>query len=647
MKVQKPWSIVVCALIGWTGVYATSEFRTPLDFLRPAYLHYPFEQVKKSWWFDICATEEYGQKKEFQQWEVSLVSGLYGRTASKAFVSQCPMAMMPPVMTSSTASGCCDDDRGRDHLAPLAALWFGQSSFVAEQAFAGGIITSAAVLAANPILAFSTISPRFTYYEKGAWLGARGEFRVGPENKWALGFRASLPFKEIEVVQHYDFGVDAGNGIETGLTNVYKETILAVDANRANNQVDYAYRLDFLSALIRPSFTNPTPMIQFGAGAAPDVTEVGGTFVGSNTNTAGVGSQPPAYVIKSASGALPTPQQLPLASGVYAFAKQQSQVSGSLPANGAGVDGSTYYFDAASNYAAALGTSRATQATLFLVPRMYNSSNDSATGQPATLTAGANAIRNAIEELLGQFNIANADSAVSFLATNCGIDLSRYERVIGIGDLNTEFYFGYGPEDKKWYTNGVVGVLFPTAKNDSNPNRVYYQPTGNHKHVEAKIGLEAGYRCCRYFALNGDLFYSHAFKKEETRAAPFVGATVTNIGAPVKMDISWDAFLGHIDATLFNPYNSDLVFSVGYEGYFKRKDKIQLSTSTTTDCLGTMQPLDARILERNSDTLSHKIRAEVSHRVSYFEFTLAGSHVVAGRNVMQETEAHIGTAIYF
>jgi hypothetical protein len=551
----------------------------------------------------------------------------------------------PPVMNPST-SACCDD-RGRDHLAPLAALWFGQSSFVAEQAFAGGMITNITDLEDYPFLAFSTISPQFTYYEKGAWLGARGEFRVGAENTWAVGFRASLPFKEIEVVQHFDFGVDGLNGIETGLANVYKETNLAVDANRTNNQVDYAYRLDFLNALIRPSFTNPKPVLIFGTGATPNITAVGGIFVGSNTDTPGVGNQPPAYVIKSSSGALPTPQQLPLVSGVYSFAKQQSQVSGSLPANGAGVDGSTYYFDAASNYAAALGTSRATQATLFLVPRMYNNGNDSATGKPATLSANANSIRNVIDELLGQFNVANAASAVSFLADICGTDLSRYERVIGIGDLNTEFYFGYGPENKKWYANGILGVLFPTAKNDKNPNRVYYQPTGNHKHVEGKIGIEGGYKFCRYFALKGDFFYSHAFKRDENIAAPFKGATVKNIGAPVKAQISWDAFLGHLDATLINPYNKDLVFGVGYEGYYKRKDRIQLQQASTTDCLGNMQPLDATVLEHNSDTVSHKIRAEISHRISYFEFTLAASHVVAGRNVMQETEAHIGTAIYF
>ena len=51
--------------------------------------------------------------------------------------------------------------------------------------------------------------------------------------------------------------------------------------------------------------------------------------------------------------------------------------------------------------------------------------------------------------------------------------------------------------------------------------------------------------------------------------------------------------------------------------------------------------------ERHTNSLSNKLRGEIFYRAHYFEIFGGGSQMVSGRNIMKETEAHIGLAIYF
>lgn len=615
-------------------MHATTQFRTPLDFIRLA-AHYHLENLKDQ---DFERYDCYNSDKQFFT-NLSVHSGVYGRAAWKAFIdSDCTPPAVDPCRDT------CDRDPDKQSL---SALWFGKEAFKAEEAFFGGMITSAIDLKGNPTLAFSTITPQFKYTEKGAWIGVNGDYLLGKKKNWSLGFRTSLPFKIIEV----EPTVLDDASLEGGLTGVFAEAVLELDAGPNGNAIDYAYRLDFLSALIRASLTTPLPLVEYGTGAAPNDTKIAGIVVGATSRNQNNLNIPPIYVIKSASGAIPTPAPLPGSSPVItAFAKQYSQVqTTALPTTGAGTDGQVYFFDPSSNYAAALGVDRATQSTLFVVPRMINTNTDNPANVPSDLATKAVSIRSAIVELLDQLELQGNDSAVAFLRKNCCIDLGKYERVLGVGDLQAEIYWGYVPTCNKWYLDNVIGAVFPTGKADKNPNRVFYQTTGNNKHFEIKVGLEAGWNPCRYFALEGDVFYNHAFKREEKRAAPFKGATIRNIGAPLDVDVSWDTITGHIDATIFSPCHKEqhLGLSVGYEGYHKSKDHVDLCQTTAVDCLGNTQPLDPCILQKGSSTTSHKIRAEIFSRCKCFEFIMGASQVVAGRNVMQESEAHIGTVIYF
>ncbi len=506
------------------------------------------------------------------------------------------------------------------------------------------MITNVADLNGRPALAFSTITPQFKYTEKGAWVGAHADYRFGQNKQWGVGVRASIPFKAIEVEP--TLGDDS---IEGGLASVYEEQVLEVDSGGSANAVDYAYRLDFLSALVRPSFTTPELMFNYGTGPGTAATNIGGTFIGATSPSQLVPNIPPVYLIKRAGGVLPGATQLPntASSPIYAFGKQASQVQITpLPVTGVGVNDNVYFLDASSNYAAALGTDRATQSTLFVVPRLiYTNTDNAVTGVPFNLAPAAETIRSAINELINQFDFNGVDSATVFLRDSCCTDLGKYERVLGVGDLQTEFYGGY--TTKKYYANGVLGVVFPTGKQHKNPNHVYHMQTGNNGHFELRVGGEFGWGPCNYFDVRADIFYNHIFKRTEKRAAPFKGAIIKNIGAPIDVDVSWDAVTGHIDVDFFNPYNRELGLSVGYEGYYRTEDRVGICQTTAVDCLGNTQPLDPCVMEKGTSTVSHKIRAEIFNRWSYFEFFIGGSQVVAGRNVMQETEAHIGTVIYF
>lgn len=631
------WSRYLLAYCITNIMYATTEFRTPLDFIRLATSHYQLEVVKYNAYDSYDGYSDCHACSDTKSFNWNVASGLYGRTAWKAFIDP---DCTPPIV--DPCNPCSSKDR---HKQSLAALWFGKEAFKAEEAFFGGMITSPEDLQGNPAVAFSTITPQFKYTEKGAWVGVQGEYRFGRARKWNMGFRASLPFKVIEV----EPTLLDGSVLEGGLASVLAESVLELNAGPNGNAIDYAYRLDFLSTLIRASLVTPLPLVEYGTAASPNNTKIAGIVVGATSRNETATNTPPIYVIKSNNGAIPARATLPgSVPPVLAFAKQYSQVqTTALPVSGAGTDGQVYFFDPSSNYAAALGMDRATQSTLFVVPRMINNSGDDPSATPNDLATRAVSIRSAITELLDQLELQGNDSAVAFLRNNCCIDLAKFERSLGIGDLRSELYFGYGPESKRWYADGVIGAVFPTAKGHKDPRRVYYQPTGNHKHFELLLGLEAGARWCKYFGLKTDIFYGHAFKKDEHRAAPFQGATIKNIGVPLEMGVSWDTVTGHADLTFFSPCHADLGFSVGYEGYFKSRDHIDICPTTAVDCLGNTQPLNVCILERNSSTVSHKIRAEVFHRSHCFEFMMGASQVVAGRNVMQETEAHIGTVIYF
>ena len=91
--------------------------------------------------------------------------------------------------------------------------------------------------------------------------------------------------------------------------------------------------------------------------------------------------------------------------------------------------------------------------------------------------------------------------------------------------------------------------------------------------------------------------------------------------------------------------------TVGYELFAKRNDKIRFLCDCqpflVKDCLGVDQELDHTILQENTNSMAHKFRIEAFHRWNFGELFIGGSQVFAGREVMRESEAHLGFKVYF
>ena len=266
-------------------------------------------------------------------------------------------------------------------------------------------------------------------------------------------------------------------------------------------------------------------------------------------------------------------------------------------------------------------------------------------------------------------------------------------RNVGVGDFDVELYCGYGHLDD-WYIDGILGARFPTGTRPKNATNIYFQPTGNKKHYEIKLALEGGVEPVEWFGFHAYLAYSHAFKGEECRAAPFKQATspcnvsccesncsndndcdncctpdtnqfpcvdcstifIKNIGPNLCVDVAWDYFVGNFDFTFFHPCNPELGANFGYEIMFKGKDHVTgdncdcttSGTITATDLLGnTNQPVDLSILEVNTKTITHKLYAELFNRWNYCELFIGASTIVAGENAMKESEVHLGMKFFF
>ena len=77
---------------------------------------------------------------------------------------------------------------------------------------------------------------------------------------WHTGIRVSLPVKKIDIEQ------DANVALEETLEDVVRQYITNLDPSQAPNQIDFAYRLDFLTSLGFLWWYGGTfvPLVQYG-----------------------------------------------------------------------------------------------------------------------------------------------------------------------------------------------------------------------------------------------------------------------------------------------------------------------------------------------------------------------------------------------
>ena len=638
----------------------TTEFRTPQRLTRGE-MHWPLKPVEEAWWYDKADTED----REINHWSIDAWAGYYGVSAGEAFVKP------NGGITTDTAS--------------LSALWFGRDSFRGVDVLAGnpGPVVLTQI---NPFLGFSRISPSFTYSEKGAVFGLRTMRTWGCDDMWHSGVRVSLPVKKIDIEQ------DSNVALEETLQDVVRQVPTNFDPEAAPNQIDFAYRLDFLTSIAMPSGNTFVPFVKYGNGdgtVVNDTKVAGQDMVGTPDDGTGfcIGTNcfPGAYVVRANGNVIPNADCCCPSSALVGimpqppFYKFATQVTDFVRADGSGGnDGSTLFFKLiGQDYLdGGLATDTNAQGSLFVVPRAILTGLPSPTFE---LTANSQIIQNQLQAVL---DIIEPLETASFFFAQNGIDLFAHEHIVGVGDLTLEWYVGYG-DRYDWYIDGILGAIFPTGTEPCSAKQIFSKPTGNNHHYEIKVGTEGGYNWCDLLAVRAEVFYGHAFKNTESRAVVFAPAGTTpnpnccninstctdgsdrcatflrNIGTPICVDVSWDWVYTRLDFTIFHPYNSDLGVTFGYEFYWKSHDDIDLDicnndcgSNTTTpvqvnDLLGRPGNVDFCAMERGSQVFSNKLYGEVFHRWSFFELFAGASQIVAGENVMKETEAHLGLRLYF
>lgn len=609
---------------------ATSQFRSPLSLeYGQGPVHNLLDRARDAWWTGLMNMENCHEV--LCGLDINFWSGAYYRCAARAFCDPCD-----PCHDSSTRK-----------TASLSTLFFNaidcDESFRGEEAFPGGMLSCEGDAfgsgpAGEPFLLFSRITPQFDYSEKGVVFGAHVNYKLPWSwcgNSWVVGGRINIPFKVIDV-RNYPCK------LEETLSDVIGERPLNVATGGNPTTYDFAYRLDLLSCLIRPGLPPqmPVALVEY----SPSDNQV--TRIAQPVGTATPDDEtPPIYLIKRDDGSLPprTPIVNPANPVRLAWAKQNSQRTGQLAADGSGVNDGIYNFgDQSIDYLNNLGMNREAQGTLFVVGHLNNLPLMGATGYVANTVPVYNAIHELIEPLL----FGADQSAVEFFR-NQGIDLCKNERVVGQGDLRAEVFFGYTDPCWCYFVHGVFGIVAPTGKKNKDPKHVFFQTTGNNGHAELKFGLEGGWQPYRWFGIDGDIAYNHVFRATEKRAAPFTGATVINIGPTIDAEVSWGYFVGHLNFNIFHPCNPDIGLMVGYELYAKGKDNVDLCVKTAKTFFDVTANLDAGLLERRTNTHTHKIRGEVFYRSFFFEIFGGASQVFAGKNAMKESEAHIGFNIYF
>ena len=562
--------------------------------------------------------------------------------------------------------GCFDCDGKK---VSLAKLFFGKETFHGVDAFNPDSIAQDSVLRTVPL------TPVIDYSEKGIVLGIHFEHKVRCKN-WRVGFNASLPIKKIEV--------EADLTCDTCCTLVEERTedplnlaeraflkleylpdtdIQTVDVTSVGET--YAYRMDLLNDLgllefpgggsitvagvdlgEKDEFLNPGVKIFPAVAYRPKDDDIKAQLVTLDIFDA---ADVPTSFEEPRSLAFGNPSDDDNDPGVIEplVLPADGTIPLNPPASGSLDEKRSRYYryvDQSTPYI----ISEADQETIFVVPSYARTNGNNNT----MYSAGGMTIKNLVEQRIRELD---QDSCCSkrgpeLLFSDFGVCLRDSECITGLGDLDTSIFVAYDFTERS-FAEVVVGMRFPTGKKSKCPGSIYYVPTGNNGHFEAKIGVDGGWKSKRWFGIHAEAYYAHVLEAEEKRAAQFKGATIRGIGSCVNAKVKWGYFVGHLDMTVFHPENQNMGFTLGYEIYYKRHDKVRFCNTCfgdrAEDFYAEIVQLDSSLLEVDTNILAHKLRGQVYHRWNYFELYAGASRVLGGWNSMKESEVHIGFGINF
>ena len=689
---KKLFSLICLSCTFSCVLFAVHELRTPLTLqsklhLRNGSFHYPIWPIdEEKTNVDVWAGAYYrsaccGYCPKACDWSCSSVG-------NNCAASACNTSFLCPSNTNFVGcTSCCGKK------VPLAQLFFGKSAFYGREVF-----SPETDFTNHPELTNLVMRPVLDYRERGVVIGMHMEKKVRC-SKWRVGFNVSLPVKNIGVTRHVEcepditdvtFDLKAKVDPEDPLLDRFYEKYEKLRSPRQQDVptmgLSFMYRLDFLSQLQYENESGTMePLVQYSNGSV----KIAGREVAANpasftTDLIASNTIPVmAYKLENKSShIIPAREEiknLPGSLAVSIFYAAQNGIpydggvvqtkevlEGEISNDWAGENIPKRWFSQSQDYS--FLEDNPVQKEIFIIPTY---GNDAAGNNNWYGNAGADgtnlgldhtqAIKNIVDYVIRSTAIFAGDDAevegdIDVTITSAedffnkkGVYFCGSECVTGLGDLDTAIFVGYDFTDRS-FLELIAGIRFPSGKENRCPGRLYYVPTGNNGHFEGRIGIDGGWRSCRWFGIEAELYYTHVFEAVERRAAQFKCATIRGVGPCVEANVKWGYFVGHLDMTVFHPENQKMGFALGYEIFYKRKDQVSFCTcngNKLLDFLNNVATLDPTLLEVNADILAHKIRGQLYHRWNYFELYAGASKVVGGRNGMSENEVHIGCGINF
>ena len=234
------------------------------------------------------------------------------------------------------------------------------------------------------------------------------------------------------------------------------------------------------------------------------------------------------------------------------------------------------------------------------------------------------------------------------------------DKHVGLGDTTLELFYAHEFSAKlSMELNG--GLVMPTAAGKKSYGNPYHVHLGNCGHTELFGGLSFSWQPANWIAFDLQGSYGEVFKNREQRMAVPIGSLVKNIGPRADAEVSWHRANAQAGLTLMHPRMRNLRTSLAYRFGYKSAEKIVFDDSTTASWLGKKyvaatgafttandMTLSCALAAANTEAFAHVVAASSVYDVNdYLSFNCGGSYTVAGKNMPQETEMHVGCVVKF
>lgn len=546
----------------------------------------------------------------------------------------------------------------------LSNLIFNEDGFRVADIFSDSYVPSATE-AYLPLLRTARISTRATYSEVAIVIGTQWMYPVY-EDRGRFGIRARVPFKYAEIEREDLSGLPGGAQLEDV---VAVQPVAAIPGGAGAPEILPAeqsrmMRFDFAEALTQSNDLNS--VFKFD-----DEPEMGGNKLSALDDNNQTTAKNRLAVVYSPVGLVPKVPDIPsniavalkvadLPGGPGLAINQIPTSYVSLPADGEVSPGKIYKIDAiAGKYRGLLDDNavnaderrahQRTKETMWLIPYGYEATPGTLT-MAGTLQGGSMFILN---DLTGRVT----ENVYQWFHAR-GYDFEGGPRQ-GLGDIEIEAFYqqDFVPE---MTGEALVGVRIPIDCDRQFYASPYKARLGNGGHWEVLAGGGIGWTMKKLINLKFHGQYSFVLPEIEEVCATFKGSTIKGIGPRQEASIEWSYATLNLDCTFFHPDSHTCSGVIGYQLYWKGKDKVAYKNAKAESWLGqkynkttkqfeeNLVDLDSSLLAANTDAISHRLRLEFSLRIgSYCEILLGGAYTLAGKHVARDLDTHFGVHLTF